>query len=322
MRSALIALSIMAAWSGLLAAHNACAMITNKCLKEIYRETVKIMKPVRGSERAASKTPKGKKTGEKPNKPGIKTRQRRVSQEEPQPGTSSQIPQPKPQKKKKGGTVAGPRKLKGQEKWKPLTKSSITALDNILGLSILSVLAGRRTNKEESQEHLNIVKNRFLSKLAQLSVPIQKQEMMIHSSRQHQEETRKSAVGKKILNKLVAELGAVVGSLKQLEKERDSLENQCFNLRQLLEQQEESDQQILQLSEQGVLRLPPVPQRKDRPLQEQMVCLVHSTHSVTTARCLAKTLQTSGPVQDAQTLLERAYRHADRLITPPTAVSQ
>uniref|UniRef100_A0A8K9VCV6 Centromere protein Q n=1 Tax=Oncorhynchus mykiss TaxID=8022 RepID=A0A8K9VCV6_ONCMY len=284
------------------------------------------MKPVRGSERAASKTPKGKKTGEKPNKPGIKTRQRRVSQEEPQPGTSSQIPQPKPQKKKKGGTVAGPRKLKGQEKWKPLTKSSITALDNILGLSILSVLAGRRTNKEESQEHLNIVKNRFLSKLAQLSVPIQKQEMMIHSSRQHQEETRKSAVGEKILNKLVvrhwkggvcvfqylcvwlsrlmlllcvqAELGAVVGSLKQLEKERDSLENQCFNLRQLLEQQEESNQ------------------------QEQMVCLVHSSHSVTTARCLAKTLQTSGPVQDAQTLLERAYRHADRLITPPTAVSQ
>ncbi|XP_042173224.1 centromere protein Q isoform X1 [Oncorhynchus tshawytscha] len=322
MRSALIALSIMAAWSGLLAAHNACAMITNKCLKEIYRETVKIMKPVRGSERASSKAPKGKKTGEKPNKPGIKTRQRRVSQEEPQPGTSSQIPQPKPQKKKKGGTVASPRKLKGQEKWKPLTKSSITALDNILGLSILSVLAGRRTNKEESQKHLNIVKNRFLSKLAQLSVPIQKQEIMSHSSRQHQEETRKSAVGKKILNKLVAELGAVVGSLEQLEKERDSLEHQCFNLRQQLEQQEESNQQILQLSEQGVLRLPPVPQRKDRPLQEQMVCLVHSRHSVTTARRLAKTLQTSGPVQDAQTLLERAYRHADRLITPPTAVSQ
>ncbi|XP_064872326.1 centromere protein Q isoform X3 [Oncorhynchus nerka] len=218
MRSALIALSIMAAWSGLLAAHNACAMITNKRLKEVYRGTVKIMKPVRGSERASSKAPKGKKTGEKPNKPGIKTRQRRVSREEPQPGTSSQIPQPKPQKKKKkkGGTVASPRKLKGQEKWKPLTKASITALDNILGLSILSVLAGRRTNKEESQKHLNIVKNRFLSKLAQLSVPIQKQEMMSHSSRQHQEETRKSAVGKKILNKLV----------------------------------------ILQLSEQGVLRLP------------------------------------------------------------------
>ncbi|XP_064872330.1 centromere protein Q isoform X5 [Oncorhynchus nerka] len=284
MRSALIALSIMAAWSGLLAAHNACAMITNKRLKEVYRGTVKIMKPVRGSERASSKAPKGKKTGEKPNKPGIKTRQRRVSREEPQPGTSSQIPQPKPQKKKKkkGGTVASPRKLKGQEKWKPLTKASITALDNILGLSILSVLAGRRTNKEESQKHLNIVKNRFLSKLAQLSVPIQKQEMMSHSSRQHQEETRKSAVGKKILNKLV----------------------------------------ILQLSEQGVLRLPPVPQRKDRPLQEQMVCLVHSRHSVTTARRLAKILQTSGPVQDAQTLLERAYRHADRLVTPPTAVSQ
>ncbi|XP_071187114.1 centromere protein Q isoform X2 [Salvelinus alpinus] len=256
------------------------------------------MKPVRGSQRAPSKAPKGKKKGEKPNKSGIKTCQRRVSQEEPQPGTSSQVPQPKPQKKK-GGTVAGPSKLKGQEKWKPLTKSSITALDNILGLSIL-----------------------FLSKLAQLPVPIQKQEMISHSSRQHQEETRKSAVGKKILDKLGVELRAVGSFLEQLEKERDSLEHQCFNLRQLLEQQEESNQQILQLSEQGVLRLPPVPERKDRPLQEQMVCLVRSGHSVTTARRLAKTLQTSGPVQDAQTLLEQAYRHADRLVTTPTAVSQ
>ncbi|KAM9397778.1 centromere protein Q isoform 2-T3 [Salvelinus alpinus] len=253
------------------------------------------MKPVRGSQRAPSKAPKGKKKGEKPNKSGIKTCQRRVSQEEPQPGTSSQVPQPKPQKKK-GGTVAGPSKLKGQEKWKPLTKSSITALDNILGLSILSVLAGRQ--KEESQKHLNGLKNRFLSKLAQLPVPIQKQEMISHSSRQHQEETRKSAVGKKILDKLGVELRAVGSFLEQLEKERDSLEHQCFNLRQLLEQQEESNQ------------------------QEQMVCLVPSGHSVTTARRLAKTLQTSGPVQDAQTLLEQAYRHADRLVTTPTAVSQ
>ncbi|XP_055786305.1 centromere protein Q [Salvelinus fontinalis] len=279
------------------------------------------MKPVRGSQRAPSKAPKGKKKGEKPNKSGIKTCQRRVSQEEPQPGTSSQVPQPKPQKKK-GGTVAGPSKLKGQEKWKPLTKSSITALDNILGLSILSVLAGRQTKKEESQKHLNVLKNRFLSKLAQLPVPIQKQEIISHSSRQHQEETRKSAVGKKILDKLGVELRAVGSFLEQLEKERDSLEHQCFNLRQLLEQQEESNQQILQLSEQGVLRLPPVPERKDRPLQEQMVCLVPSGHSVTTARRLAKTLQTSGPVQDAQNLLEQAYRHADRLVTTPTAVSQ
>ncbi|XP_045079140.1 centromere protein Q isoform X1 [Coregonus clupeaformis] len=312
----------MAAGSCLLAAHNACAMSTNKRLKEVYRETAKTMKPVRGSERAPSKAPKGKKTGEKPKKPGEKTRQRRVSREEPQPGTSSQVPQPKPQKKK-GAAVAGPRKVKGQEKWKPLTKASITALDNILGLSILSVLATRRTEKEESQKHLNILKNRFLSKLAQLSVPIQNQEMMSHASRQHQEETRKAAVGKKSLNKLAAELRSVVASLEQQEEERDSLERQCFNLRQLLDQEEERNQQILQLSEQGVLRLPTVPQRKDRTLQEQMLRLVPSGDSITTRlHHLAKTLQTSGPVQDAKNLLDLAYRHADHLITPPTAVSQ
>ncbi|CAB1327416.1 unnamed protein product [Coregonus sp. 'balchen'] len=279
-------------------------MSTNKRLKEVYRETAKTMKPVRGSERAPSKAPKGKKTGEKPKKPGEKTRQRRVSREEPQPGTSSQVPQPKPQKKK-GAAVAGPRKAKGQEKWKPLTKSSITALDNILGLSIL-----------------------FLSKLAQLSVPIQNQEMTSHASRQHQEETRKAAVGKKSLNKLAvrhwegggaevcgylvlilllwvqaelrsAELRSVVASLEQQEGERDSLERQCFNLRQLLDQEEERNQ------------------------QEQMLRLVPSGDSITTRlHHLAKTLQTSGPVQDAKNLLELAYRHADHLITPPTAVSQ
>lgn len=42
------------------------------------------------------------------------------------------------------------------------------------------------------------------------------------------------------------ELSAVVGSLEQLEKERDSLEHQCSNLRQQLEQQEESNQQVRQ----------------------------------------------------------------------------
>ncbi|KAK6325905.1 hypothetical protein J4Q44_G00052470 [Coregonus suidteri] len=123
--------------------------------------------------------------------------------------------------------------------------------------------------------------------------------MTSHASRQHQEETRKAAVGKKSLNKLAAELRSVVASLEQQEGERDSLERQCFNLRQLLDQEEERNQ------------------------QEQMLRLVPSGDSITTRlHHLAKTLQTSGPVQDAKNLLDLAYRHADRLITPPTAVSQ
>ncbi|XP_010885127.2 centromere protein Q isoform X2 [Esox lucius] len=271
------------------------------------------MKPTRGSERVPSKATKGKKPSEKGKK-------RRKSQENLQAGTSGTVPQPKSKKNK---VNAAPRKLTGQEKWKPLSESSITALDKMLALSVLSVLAVQRTGKEESQKHLNILRTRFIAKCAQLAVPFQKQETLGNAFRQHQEESRKATVGRKNLTMLEADLSAVVISLEKMEEQRDSLEHQCSNLRKLLAHEEDGNQQVLQLSNQGVLHLPTLPPRKhrDTPLQKRLLTLVPGEASTTVARNIAKTLQAPGPLQDARALLEQAYKHADHMLTP-AAISQ
>uniref|UniRef100_A0AAY5KNL3 Centromere protein Q n=1 Tax=Esox lucius TaxID=8010 RepID=A0AAY5KNL3_ESOLU len=268
------------------------------------------MKPTRGSERVPSKATKGKKPSEKGKK-------RRKSQENLQAGTSGTVPQPKSKKNK---VNAAPRKLTGQEKWKPLSESSITALDKMLALSVLSVLAVQRTGKEESQKHLNILRTRFIAKCAQLAVPFQKQETLGNAFRQHQEESRKATVGRKNLTMLEADLSAVVISLEKMEEQRDSLEHQCSNLRKLLAHEEDGNQQ---LSNQGVLHLPTLPPRKhrDTPLQKRLLTLVPGEASTTVARNIAKTLQAPGPLQDARALLEQAYKHADHMLTP-AAISQ
>uniref|UniRef100_A0A8C1NHT8 Centromere protein Q n=1 Tax=Cyprinus carpio TaxID=7962 RepID=A0A8C1NHT8_CYPCA len=48
--------------------------------------------------------------------------------------------------------IAGKSKNKGN--WKLLTKSSLLALENMLGLSVLTVLSLKNKEKEESQKHL------------------------------------------------------------------------------------------------------------------------------------------------------------------------
>ncbi|KAL1021683.1 hypothetical protein UPYG_G00016500 [Umbra pygmaea] len=274
------------------------------------------MKPTRGSQRASSKAPKG-------NKPSKKAQRRRKSQEETQPGTSSVVPQPKP-KKNKFAAPPPPKKVKGQDKWKPLSKSSITALDSMLGVAILSVLGTQRTEKEESQKHLNILKNMFIAKCSQLAVPVQKQEMFGHAFRQLKEENKKSGVGKKNLSILEGDVDAVVASLEEVEEQRDALEHQCSNLRKMLELEEDANQQILQLTEQSVLHVPALPSRQDRDktLQKRLLGLVPNEDWTTMACSLAKTLHAPGPLQDARALLEHAYRHADHLLTASAAVNQ
>ncbi|XP_071374221.1 centromere protein Q [Centroberyx affinis] len=270
------------------------------------------MKPVRGSNRAASKVPnlKSKK------KTDQTTRKQAAESQEPEPTAStSKSIQAKPQKRKTKEASSVPNKVRGQEKWKLMPRSSIIALENILDLSILSTLNLRRKEKEEIQKHLNIVKNRFLAQCAELKVPEQKQRDVEHSSRRHQEETKKSVVGKQTLKSMEEDLRAVVNALEKAEEQTASLDHKCSTLREKVEEEEERAEEILTIPEQGILNLPALPPRKDTEtaLQDRMTKMITNADLETTAQRLGEILQKSAAIQDAKALLVHAHRYADQL---------
>ncbi|XP_039993613.1 centromere protein Q [Xiphias gladius] len=276
------------------------------------------MKPVRGSNRAASKAPNlnKKKTDETTKQQATENQGQELGDNK-----SGKSRHSKPaQKRKAEGSSSVPKKVKGQENWKLIPRSSITALENIMDLSVLATLALRRTEKKESQEHLNIMKNRFLAQCAQLSVPVQKQKYLERSAHWHHDETRKSVSGKKTLGTLEEDLRAVVRALESSEEQTISLQHTCSTLRDQVEEEEEKIKESLQITEQTALNLPLHPAQEDETtLETWMRKIIPDSDSETTARKLGEILQKSEAIQDVQLLLLHAHTNIDQLFNPGIA---
>ncbi|XP_029000983.1 centromere protein Q [Betta splendens] len=218
------------------------------------------MKPVRGSNREPSKAPTLKSKKKKTDT--AKATEHATVDQDHDVGVSKEVKQtnPKPARKRKAeGLTSAPKKMKAQENWTLIPRSTVTALENILDLSVLATLALKRTEKKESQEHLNIMKKRFLAHCAELKVPLRKQKDLACSSHQHREETKKSVVGKKSLSTLEENIKAVVSAIESAEERLNTLQNTCSVLRDQVEEEEEKAKEILQISEQATLKLPPLP---------------------------------------------------------------
>ncbi|XP_026861421.2 centromere protein Q isoform X1 [Electrophorus electricus] len=258
------------------------------------------MKPARGSSRSSTRGPKAKVRGE-----------RRLPQTGKKPLPSGRKTQDKSRKNNLPAEVQ-----KGREKWKPLEKSSIVALDTMLSMSILTALTLRRKEKEESQKHLNLLKEQFLAKCSQLPVPVKKCGNMVQMSRQFQAESQKLKQGKSEIEAFEGSIGVVVGRLEQLQQEMDILEGKCRVMRARMAEEEERAQEIFQLAEQTVLRLPAVPPQPDGELsvQEQMLKMVSNP------KVVMKVLQ-SKVTGTVRAFLELAHKHTDRLMTHPATTN-
>ncbi|XDV14411.1 hypothetical protein PO909_014671 [Leuciscus waleckii] len=251
------------------------------------------MKPARGLGRASTRGPKH--TAER--KTNNKTHKLKPGAEGPHPEL----------KKTSGKASAMVGKSKNQGSWKPMSKSSLLAVENIFGLSILSTLALKNREKEESQMHLNRLKDRFLAKCVQLSVPTSKHGDIMRVSQQFKAESNKSKQGKKTLESLEEKMRSVVGTLEEMEVKMESLEEKCRIMRRKLEDEEEKAQEFLQLSEQAVLHVPTVSSRSaDEPtLQEHLMKIVPNPPAVVRA------LQTLPVLGDIRAFLELANKQVD-----------
>nr|XP_061831329.1 centromere protein Q-like [Nerophis lumbriciformis] len=253
------------------------------------------MKPVRGSNRRAKNVPDLKKKTKTTNVVNSST-------EHPDSPRRDDDDRQSPKKRK------APLKVGVRGNLKKIRRSSIIALENMMDLAILSTLVMGQREKKESQEHLNILKNRFLTHCAELQVPVKKQEELGNSSQRHQVEKKKSALGQQTLISLEKNLQSVISTLESTEEEASSLQSACNSLRERLEEEEENAKEILQRSHQSVLGLPSHPPGTDEStLEARLRQQVPDTDRDVTARELGKILQKPNTVKNAKILLTQAH---------------
>ncbi|CAN9507246.1 unnamed protein product [Ophioblennius macclurei] len=275
------------------------------------------MKAARGSQRAASEQ-KNKKTTAK--KPKITKDQDRLSsgrshEDEEDDHVIRKVPQKKKVTAVVGGSSSASNGAKSKANWEPMSRASMAVVENVLDLSLLATLSSRSSAKQEHHEHLNTIKKRFLEECKQLKVPVQRQNLQF-SHQRHQEESRKSVVGKKSQSALEKDLSAVVSALEKMEEQMVSLQHDCSVLRNQVEEEEEKAKSILELTEQNVLNLPLYsPSRDDETTAEMRLgqIISNAAERESLAKKLGDILRKSKVTEEDQALLRQARTYADQL---------
>lgn len=272
-----------------------------------------MMKPARGSKRAPSNVPQRKNKRKTTKKQEATKCPGQTSGEQNHKEVSLHR---KSSHKRKAGGSSSPdaRDAKAMASWKPMSKASITVVENIMDLSILETLSSKSTANKEHQEHLNVIKNRFLDVCKELKVPQQKQKALQDSHKSQQVEREKSVTGKKCLSNLEKDLSALARDLERMEEQTVSLQHRCNMLRSQVEEEEEKAKKILEIAEQDVLNLPVYPsQKNETTLEMRTRQLISEKDREPIAKKLAVILQTSEMTQNAQVLLKQARKYADQL---------
>lgn len=241
------------------------------------------MRPARGSGRASTRGPRGAAHTHKTDK-----------------WSKPRAEGPDPSQKHSG-------KSKNKSNWKPLTESTLLFLENMLGLSVLSVLALKSKEKDESQKHLNLLRSQFLAKCARLSVPLKKRGDIMHVSQQFKAERTKSEHGRATLEALEEKVCSMVSTLEEMEVQMDRLEEKCRIMRRKLADEEEKAPEFLRLSEETVLGLSALPSRpaSEPTLQEHLVKLVPDPPA------LVRRLRAAPGFEDVRVFLELAHKQVD-----------
>ncbi|XP_043939998.1 centromere protein Q isoform X1 [Protopterus annectens] len=193
------------------------------------------------------------------------------------------------------------------ESWPVLSQDAKDYLSTVFELSILSVLGQKLPRKEDSQLHLNRLKQRFLARCENLRAPEGVVTNLKSLSYVHSEERAKLSASEAKLHAIEEETDKTTKLLERISEETESLEEKIRLLSDRLEEAA-TDQVDLQQNT-GVLQLPDLPVSSiEAPLLQEKLLKIPNSCAV--LQDLIE-IQKSKDMKNMLIFLEQAYEEVD-----------
>ncbi|XP_078063866.1 centromere protein Q [Mustelus asterias] len=245
-------------------------------------------KPAKISSMAAGK--ENVEAGNRESEPPAK-RQRETA------GTSSQI-NPKHKKVKVSSVKIA--------RWKPLPQSTRDYIAAAVDIAVYNSLPQKGFKKEDSQEHLSHLRQRFLDRCSSIQAPVSKLKDLknIKKSCAFQEEHLREDEAS--LQMLQNELDKTLDTLERNSEEVEKLQDEISHLKAFLDETENDEFQNV---DSGVLSLPELPEAsfQQATLQEKLMGIGNRDAILQDLQ----TIQRSPALQNLLAFLERAHTEAD-----------